>query len=157
MARQARDHLDFLRSLEEQILKCHQLEEKVLKLEFEVSILHIQLATVMQFSMQFFIELQDKELRSLRSRLLTALEHKCDLLSQMNGVINRGLRERVTMLKASFHSTFKQAVGVEVELRLRQMKELTTLNGNVDVAEIQVCHKCLNFQHFLYGKAFFCW
>jgi hypothetical protein len=41
MARQARDHLDFLRSLEEQILKCHQLEEKVLKLEFEVSILHI--------------------------------------------------------------------------------------------------------------------
>ena len=79
----------------------------------------------------------------MRERM-PAMEPKCQdcqLLLELNRVTNHELRERVTTLNASFLSTFEQAIGVE--LRLRQMKELedlATVRGNVDVTEIQVCH-----------------
>lgn len=73
------------------------------------------------------------------------VERKYQLLSESTKTIDGELRERVTTLKATFQSKFKEAVGAEVELRLRQMKELATVRGNVDVAEIEVCFKRLNF------------
>ena len=84
--------------------------------------------------------MQDKELSCLRERITAMVERKCQILSELNRITNGELRERVTTLKASFLSTLNQAIGAEVELRLRQMKELATVRGNVDVTEIQVCH-----------------
>ena len=71
---------------------------------------------------------------------MAAMERKCQLLSELSRVTNGQLRERVTTLKASFLSTLNQTIGVEVELRLRQMKEFATVRGNVDVTEILVCY-----------------
>lgn len=49
------------------------------------------------------------------------------------------LREKTTSLELTLQSTFKQAV--EVESRLRQIKELTNVRGNANISEIKVRHK----------------
>jgi hypothetical protein len=55
--------------------------------------------------------------------------------------MKRELREKTTSLELTLQLTFKQAVEVEVESRLRQIKELTNVRGNANISEIQVRHK----------------
>nr|CAH0112012.1 unnamed protein product [Daphnia galeata] len=108
----------------------------------------MSLATSLNRRLSAMIELNEKKRSCLRERM-PAMEPKCQdcqLLLELNRVTNHELRERVTTLNASFLSTFEQAIGVE--LRLRQMKELedlATVRGNVDVTEIQATS--LNCMH----------
>ena len=96
----------------------------------------------------FVSELQQKEFRDLSDRCLATLEHMYHILCRLNE-IKCGMREKIRLLESSLHSTFEQAVEVEVESRLRQMKELTTVRA---VAETQVCHKMVNFRLICMGK-----
>ncbi|XP_046634480.1 uncharacterized protein LOC124313648 isoform X3 [Daphnia pulicaria] len=52
--------------------------------------------------------------------------------------IKCGLCEKIGMLELYLHSSFQRAVEVEVESRLRQMKDLAAVRANIDAADIQV-------------------
>jgi hypothetical protein len=50
-----------------------------------------------------------------------------------------GLCDKIGMLELYLHSSFQRAVEVEVESRLRQMKDLAAVRANIDAAsDIQV-------------------
>jgi hypothetical protein len=65
-------------------------------------------------------------------------------------VIKCGLCEKIGMLELYLHSSFQRAVEVEVESRLRQMKDLAAVRANIDAADIQVSHQMVQLSNYLY-------
>jgi hypothetical protein len=72
-------------------------------------------------------------------------------------VIKCGLCEKIGMLELYLHSSFQRAVEVEVESRLRQMKDLAAVRANIDAADIQVnvTSNGTTFDLFVFTNIFF--
>lgn len=69
-------------------------------------------------------------------------------------VIKCGLCEKIGMLELYLHSSFQRAVEVEVESRLRQMKDLAAMRANVDATDIQVSHQMVQLSTYLYLQTY---
>ncbi|XP_046464367.1 E3 ubiquitin-protein ligase RNF8-like isoform X1 [Daphnia pulex] len=108
-----------------------QLDYLLARLRVQDKYLEVLTETSSNLVAEFVSEFQSNELAMSEQ---TEQSYRRRVIRCLVDVIKCGLCEKIGMLELYLHSSFQRAVEVEVESRLRQMKDLAAVRANIDAA-----------------------